>query len=85
MENIQKYFQENPRIFSIVLIIFGLIIFIANKLNTKWFFETNKNTYNLNKLDGWINIFGKRAGKIIGYIMSIGIIIAGIVFIILWK
>ncbi|MDR1974446.1 MAG: hypothetical protein LBQ31_07205 [Bacteroidales bacterium] len=85
MENIQKYFQENPRIFGIVLIIFGLIIFITNKLNAKLFFETNKNTYNLNKLDGWINIFGKRVGKIIGYIMSIGIIISGIVFIILWK
>jgi tetrahydromethanopterin S-methyltransferase subunit G len=85
MENIQQFFQDNPRLFGIVLIVFGIIIFMANKLNAKWFFGTNRNTYNLNKMDGWINLFGKKAGKIIGYGISIGIIISGIVFIVLWK
>jgi uncharacterized membrane protein len=85
MENIQKWLHENPRYFGIVLILFGIIVFFATLFNAKWLFNNSQYTYNLKKLDGWINIFGKKAGRIIGFIISILLIIAGIMYFVLWK
>jgi flagellar biosynthesis protein FlhB len=85
MQDIQKYFQRNPRYFGVILIIFGIIAFVSTLFNAKWLFTNTSNTYNLKKMDGWINIFGKKAGRVAGFIISIMIIIAGIMYIILWK
>jgi uncharacterized membrane protein len=59
MENIQKYFQENPQYFGIVLIVFGIIVFISTLFNASWLFDHSQNTYNLKKISGWINILAK--------------------------
>jgi hypothetical protein len=80
MDYLQKYFQENPYFFGIVLIIVGIIVFISVKIDARWLMGDNTNTYNLKKLDGWINVFGKRTGKIIGYIISVMLIVAGIIY-----
>jgi uncharacterized membrane protein len=85
MEYIQKYFQENPQYFGIVLILFGIIVFISTLFTAKWLFNNTANTYTLKKMDGWINIFGKKAGRIVGFIISILLIIAGIIYFVLWK
>jgi hypothetical protein len=71
MENIQKYFQENPRNFGVILVLCGIIVFISTLFNAKWLFNNSPNTYTLKKIDGWINIFGKKSGRIIGFIVSI--------------
>jgi hypothetical protein len=85
MEEIWQYFQENPKIFGITLIIIGVILFIFTLLT-----NANKllhNTTNRYRIKDFANIFGGKAGGIAAmifyYIMAISFIIAGIVFIII--
>jgi hypothetical protein len=85
MENMQNYFHENPRYFGIVLILFGIIVFFTVLFNVKWLFNNSQYTYNLKKLDGWINIFGKKVGKIVTFIISILLIVFGFIYSFLWK
>jgi uncharacterized protein YjeT (DUF2065 family) len=85
MKRIQTYFQKNPRLFGIVLVVIGIIVLLAAIKNAKWLFETNRSTYALNKMDGWINIFGAKAGKIAAYIVSVLLILSGIIYFVLWK
>jgi hypothetical protein len=85
MENIRQYFQDNPKIFGITLIIIGVILFIFTLLT-----NANKllhNTTNRYRIKYFANIFGKKAGGIVEiifhYIMAISFIIAGIIFMII--
>jgi uncharacterized membrane protein len=85
MDKIEKYFQENPRMFGFVLIILGIIAFIATIKNTNWLFETNKNSYSIIKTDGRTSIFGGKTGKIIGFVISIALFLSGIIYLVLWD
>jgi hypothetical protein len=85
MEKIRQYFQDNPKIFGITLIIIGVILSIFTLLT-----NTNKllhNTTNRYRIKDFANIFGKKAGGIATiifyYIMAISFIIVGIVFVII--
>jgi hypothetical protein len=68
-----------------MLILFGIIVFFAVLFNAKWVFDNSQYTYNLKKLDGWINIFGKKVGKIVAFIISILLIVSGVICFVLWK
>ena len=82
MEKLENLFTENPHYFGLLIVVFGVVMLISAIRGAKWLFEkdVNKLTYNMKKVDGRINMFGKKAARIIVGIGSVGIIIAGLVW-----
>jgi hypothetical protein len=82
LEKVRVYFEENPAYFGFVLIGLGIIGLIASIKGSKWLFETDVSgsAYNLDKLDGWINVFGKKTAHVVAGIASVLLIICGIVW-----
>lgn len=48
-------------------------------VGAKWLFEKDVSgvTYNLDKIDGWINMFGKKTARVFVGLSSIVLILAG--------
>jgi hypothetical protein len=82
IENIKAYFEENPAYFGIIIIVFGIVLLISAIKGSKWLFEkdVSGSTYSLDKIDGWINIFGKKTARIMVAISSVILILSGIVW-----
>ncbi|MDR3046262.1 MAG: hypothetical protein LBU51_01435 [Bacteroidales bacterium] len=50
----------------------GLLLLIAAKKEASWLFgDVSPATHNLKKLDGWINLFDKRAAKRMMYASAV--------------
>ena len=78
MGKIKDFFTERPEYFGILMAVMGVIFLIAAIKDAHWLFgDVNKATYNLKKLDGWVNMFGRKTARIISGIMSVMLIIAG--------
>jgi hypothetical protein len=84
INNVQQFFQNNQKIFGIVLIIIGVILFVYTLTTGKKILQNNTNRY---RIKDFINIFGEKIGeiaaKIFEYIIAINFIIAGIVFLVI--
>jgi predicted negative regulator of RcsB-dependent stress response len=83
MENIQKYFQENPTAFGIALIIVGAVLFVWTLFNKT---RSGNNRYRV--LD-FKRVAGEKIGNIMEkamfFLLSIALIAAGIIWITLQK
>ncbi|MDR1320252.1 MAG: hypothetical protein LBK56_02340 [Gracilibacteraceae bacterium] len=81
MENIQKYFQENPTTFGIALIAAGIVLFVLTLFNKT---RSGSNRYRM--LD-FKRIMGEKIGTIVEkamfFLLSIAMVVAGLVWIIL--
>ena len=82
MEKLERFLAENPHYFGLMLVVIGVVMLISAIKGSKWLFEKDVSsaTYNLKKIDGWINVFGKKTARIIVGIGSVSVIIAGIVW-----
>lgn len=80
MEKVKAYFEENPAYFGFVMIVLGIVMLISAIKGAKWLFEkdVSGSTYSLDKIDGWINMFGKKTARVIVGISSVVLIISGI-------
>jgi hypothetical protein len=83
MENIQKYFQENPTMFGIALIVIGIVLFILTLFNKM---RVGNNRY---RMRDFKRVMGEKIGNIIEkamfFLISITLVVAGIVWIFLQK
>lgn len=82
IESIKAYFEEHPAYFGLVIIALGIILLISAIRGSKWLFEKDVSgaTYSLDKIDGWINMFGKKTARVVTGITSVILILAGIVW-----
>jgi flagellar biosynthesis protein FlhB len=80
MEPIQNFLQAHYQTALPVMgILTGLLLLIAAKKEASWLFgEVSPTTCNLKKLDGWINLFGKRAAKRMMYASAVFVIAASV-------
>jgi uncharacterized membrane protein len=85
VENIQKFFQENPKYFGIVLIIAG-ISFLIYTIKTPSVLLL-RNTTNRYRIKDFACFFGEKSGalaqKIFCVLLSICLMISGLVLLIL--
>lgn len=82
LDNLKTFFKENPQYFGLLFIAFGIIMLISSIKGSKWLFEKDVSTltYNVNKIDGLINLFGKKTARIIVAVSSIVVILSGILW-----
>ncbi len=69
-----------PQFLGIFVIILGIGVMILSIANPDWFFSNSK-TFNLDKVQGWINFFGRNTTRAIMIFMSLCMIIFGIFWI----
>lgn len=78
---IQNYVVDNPEWFGILIAAFGGLVFVGALKDWNWIFgDINPNTYDLKKLDGVINWFGRKTGRIYAGISGIVLVVAGFVW-----
>ena len=81
MDRIKNYISDHPEVFGIFFILVGVGLLIAAWMDANWLFgDVNSNTYSLKKLDGWVNMFGRKTARVVAGIMSIIIVLAGVVW-----
>jgi hypothetical protein len=78
-EKIKSFLTENPQSFGIFFVLVGIIILLAAITDANWLFgDVNTTTYNMGKIDGWVNFFGRKTARIIAGVSSIAVILGGI-------
>jgi hypothetical protein len=76
-EKIQLFFKENPQYLGPLFIAFGALLLIGSIKNSK-FLLPDTNSWNLKKMDGWVNFFGRGFTRICVGIGGVIVILAGI-------
>jgi hypothetical protein len=86
IERKKSFFQENPHYFGIVFVLIGILILVSAIIDAHWLFgDVSDVTYNLDKIDGWVNMFGREIARVLAGIGSIVLILAGIYWYIVQK
>jgi hypothetical protein len=81
LQKLEKFFRENPKFIGIFVILVGVFILMASIFNWNWIFSGH--SWNLKKIEGISNFFGRGFARIWFGIGGIGIIILGIILVIL--
>lgn len=78
---IQLYIIDNKAWGGLFFILIGILFLIGAIKDWNWIFgNVSPTTYNLRKLDGIINMFGRKTGRVFAGIGGVLIIICGIVW-----
>jgi len=81
MDKLKDFITANPQYFGIFFVLVGIMGLLAAIFDWNWLFgNVNTNTYNLKKIDGWVNFFGRKTARIISGVGSVLTILAGIVW-----
>jgi flagellar biosynthesis protein FlhB len=81
MEQIKEFLTANPQYFGILFVIIGVGGLLGSIFDWNWIFgDVSPVTYNLKKIDGWVNMFGRKTARVIFGIISSFVILAGIVW-----
>ena len=83
MEQIKQYFAEtlteNPHYFGFFIVFVGVLVLLAAIFDWNWLFgNVNTLDYNMKKIDGWVNIFGRKTARIISGVFSVLVILCGL-------
>ncbi|MCL2114911.1 MAG: Imm17 family immunity protein [Methanobrevibacter sp.] len=78
IDEIIEFFSEQPQYFGIIFVCFGILMICAGIKNWGWFFIGNN--YDLNKIEGINNFFGRKIARIVTVFSGIVVVIAGIVW-----
>jgi hypothetical protein len=71
METAKEFLTTNPHYGGIFIALVGVMGVLASIFNWNWVFgNVSGVTYNLEKIDGWVNIFGRKAARIVFGILS---------------
>jgi len=79
MNDLQKFFSDHPVAIGIVVALLGLFLFLGSVFDWNWIFgDVNKWNYDPGKIDGLVNLFGRKTARIIFGAFSVFIFLAGI-------
>lgn len=80
MEDKTKMFlTENPHYLGLFFALIGIVCLIAAVVDANWLFgDVNTTTYNLKKIDGWVNFFGRKPARVISGVFSTVVILSGL-------
>lgn len=74
-EKAGAFFTKNPGYFGWFIIVVGVLFLAMAITNGEWLFG-NARTFNLGKIEGWVNFFGRNTARVI--VGSIGLLIISI-------
>jgi hypothetical protein len=78
-DKIKNILTENPHYLGLIIAFLGLLGLICAIVNANWLYgDVNKMTYNMKKIDGWVNFFGRKTARVISGVISVVIIAAGL-------
>jgi len=89
-DKIKNYFAAiltaNPHYFAIFIVFVGVVCLIAAITDANWLFgNVSGVTYNLRKIDGWVNLFGRKIARIISGVFSVIVILLGLIWFVLGE
>ncbi len=78
-DKLKPFLTENPHYLGLFFALLGIIGLVCAIMDVNWLFgDVNTVTYNLKKIDGWVNFFGRKPARIIAGAFSCVIILAGL-------
>ncbi len=78
-DQVREFFTHHPLYFGIFLVIIGIGLLLTAIYDGEWLFG-NTRLYNLQKVDGWVNFFGRKTARIFVGIMAFVLMASGIVW-----
>lgn len=80
IEKAKNYFSEHPGYAGFIMIGIGAVLLYAAIRGSKWLFEksVNGSVMNLDKIDGWINVFGKKTARVVAGLLAVILISIGV-------
>ena len=78
METIQKFFAEYPQYYGVFFCLIGIFMIISAIKNWEW--VLGGHSWNLSKIEGISNFFGRKFARVVMGIFGAIIIIAGIIW-----
>ena len=86
IEKIQVCVNAHPELFGILFLIIGVVILVSALLDANWLFgDVSGSTYDLRKIDGWVNMFGRKTARVVAGIGGITVCIAGVVWFVIYA
>ena len=80
-ERIKQFFTDNPRFFGLFIVFVGVGGLVCAIIDVDWLYgDVNRTTYNLTKIDGWVNFFGRKTARILSGILSVVVILSGLLW-----
>ena len=82
MEKVKEFVSANPQVFGLLFALAGVVGLLAAIFDAEWLFKKDVSgvTYSLKKIDGWINVFGRRTARVAVGVGSVALIAAGAVW-----
>jgi TRAP-type C4-dicarboxylate transport system permease small subunit len=78
VNSIQQFLHENPVAFGICIILLGLFLFLGAVFDWNWIFgNPSKVNFNMGKIDGLTNLFGRKTARVVFGVACISMIICG--------
>lgn len=72
--------KNYPAVFGIFIILIGVVLFICALKDVQWIFG-NTLSFNVRKVKGWVNLFGRGPARFIVGLMSLILVFIGIFWI----
>ena len=83
IEKIKDFFSEYPQLFGIVFCFFGILLLLAAIKNWEWLLGGP--SWNLEKLEGISNFYGRTVARIVSGVFGVSAIVAGIVWFVIYS
>jgi len=81
-DKIQQFLSNNPIAFGALIALIGLFLFFGSVFNWNWIFsDVIRATYSVRKIDGLINLFGRKTARIIFGAFSLFLFLIGLLVI----
>ena len=79
LEKLKIILTKNPHYFGIFIVFVGVLVLLSAITDANWLFgNVNTTDYNLEKIDGWVNFFGRKTARVISGVFSVVVILGGI-------
>ena len=83
LEILKNFFTKYPQLFGIIFCLFGILLILAGVKNWEWILGGP--SWNLQKLEGISNFFGRTAARIVAVVFGITATLAGIVWFLVYA
>ncbi|MDR2953626.1 MAG: immunity 17 family protein [Prevotella sp.] len=86
-ETLEEWVKEYPVILPLFCIVLGILLLLACILDWNWIFgDISGSNYDPRKIDGLVNMFGRKTARFLVSILSIFLIVIGVLtFMILYD